>query len=383
MNLIFKTNLNGDELKPDFGCFSIIYIGIIIAAIMYPVLIMKEVTVIVKINSYGIYFVSFLLLFTIGVGFYSLGTSSFDFQYIKNTATETTRHLYLFGESPGVLAGVLSLGYFSHSFVLPVLKNNMHQENNKRDLFIGYILVMLTYLIVGIMGYIGFSGEYFKDSGEFKQNWFQFFPSDNPYITALRFVNVIQLLTILPVLFYIIRIQFFGTFFKKAYPGKMHVMIYSASLLLICLIVLFGFYDKVNNLMGFIGSSTSLALIYAIPLAVNVIYYRRKHPDNLDEMNRQSRASLIPDKDPEVVETEDMVQVDVDKKMRETIDYDQKDYYGISKKPYSKIKNILFYISQILLLLFGIFVFVLNFVQINFFSVEYSDPDENTITITP
>ena len=91
-------------------------------------------------------------------------TTSFDFQYIenKNEPDNKVRHLYLFGENPSMLAGALTMGYFSHSFVLSLMQNNEKQENNKRDLFYGYSLVCLTYTLIGLLGYIGFAGSEFN-----------------------------------------------------------------------------------------------------------------------------------------------------------------------------------------------------------------------------
>ncbi len=89
-------------------------------------------------------------------------TTSFDFEYKLNKNDSTSeRHLYLFGENPSMLAGALTMGYFSHSFVLSMMKSNEKQENNKRDLFYGYCLVCLTYTLIGLLGYIGFSGSSF------------------------------------------------------------------------------------------------------------------------------------------------------------------------------------------------------------------------------
>ncbi len=128
---------------------------------MFPLLVTKQVSFLIKLNSYGIYFVSVSILFVICNGIYSLSNTSFDFEYKLNTndapVTEP-RHLLLFGTNPLSMAGSLSLSYFSHTFALPMMKNNEKQQNNKRDLFLGYCLVFVTYLAISIMGYIGFSG---------------------------------------------------------------------------------------------------------------------------------------------------------------------------------------------------------------------------------
>jgi hypothetical protein len=72
------------------------------------------------------------------------------------TGGDTTRYIYMFNSSFNTLAGMLGIGYFLHTVSIPIVKNNRNQENNERDVTIGYILVMMTYIIVGVMGYFGF-----------------------------------------------------------------------------------------------------------------------------------------------------------------------------------------------------------------------------------
>ena len=56
---------------------------------------------------------------------------------------------------------MMCLGYYLHNCVIPILRNSKNPENNKRDMFLGYLLVFLSYSLVGIAGYIGFSGKQF------------------------------------------------------------------------------------------------------------------------------------------------------------------------------------------------------------------------------
>lgn len=69
----------------------------------------------------------------------------------------------MFNSDFSPLAGLLGIGYFLHTVSLPIIKNNANQNNNERDVFFGYVLVGLSYIFVGIMGSIGFSGVYFTD----------------------------------------------------------------------------------------------------------------------------------------------------------------------------------------------------------------------------
>lgn len=335
-------------------------------------------TILIKLNSFGIYFVSVLLIFVMSTGIYSLATTSFDFEYIKNIGQEGVRHLYLFGESPAVLAGTLSLGYFSHSFVLPLMKNNEKQENNKRDLFLGYLLVMLTYIIVGISGYIGFSGSYFTKP-TFEDNWFRFFKPELYWVIILRLINVIQLLSIFPILFYIVRIQFFGTFWHNNYPGKIHVLCFSSSLVVLCWFILYFLADKLGVMLSFIGAFTGLFLIYIIPCVVNVVYYKRKHPKNLKELQAANNTNDLSERLYPQTDVEDDSNTKKKKNQNEVkssnddVDKDIDDY-GISEKPPNKIKDVFFYISQGLLVVFGLFTLIIQFIPgLNMFGVKLRD----------
>lgn len=60
--------------------------------------------------------------------------------------------------------GILGGGFYFHNISLPVIKNNKHPENNVRDVFIGYLLVFLTYCFAGVLGYYGFVGSTFEMS---------------------------------------------------------------------------------------------------------------------------------------------------------------------------------------------------------------------------
>lgn len=84
----------------------------------------------------------------------------------------------------GPLSGMMCLGYYLHNCAIPILRNSKNPENNKRDMFIGYLLVFLSYSLVGIAGYIGFSGKQFKT--EIKQNSLQMFSPTDIIPTVIR-----------------------------------------------------------------------------------------------------------------------------------------------------------------------------------------------------
>jgi hypothetical protein len=154
---------------------------------------------------------------------------------------------------------------------------------------------------------------------------------------------------------YIVRIQFFGTFYKDNYPSKLHVTVFSTTILLVGLMVVYFCWDMLGKLMGIIGAGAGLFLIYFIPLIVNIVYYRIKHP-HLSKKNWPAINTI----DSETQQTEEFSEV-----LNSNIKF--------SKKPPNKLKDTFFYISQYVLMIFGTITLVLQFVPWNVFDVHF-DP---------
>ena len=72
------------------------------------------------------------------------------------------REIFIINTNFSPLAGVLCIGYFLHPVSVAIVRKNKVQENNERDLSMGFLLVFLTYLFIGIFGYFGFMGIYFS-----------------------------------------------------------------------------------------------------------------------------------------------------------------------------------------------------------------------------
>ena len=68
------------------------------------------------------------------------------------------RKIFLVNTNFTPLAGVLGIGYFLHPVSVPIVRNNLNQQHNERDLSWGYLLVFLSYVVIGLSGYFGFMG---------------------------------------------------------------------------------------------------------------------------------------------------------------------------------------------------------------------------------
>eukprot|EP01105_Mastigella_eilhardi_P016496 TRINITY_DN3775_c0_g1_i2.p1 TRINITY_DN3775_c0_g1~~TRINITY_DN3775_c0_g1_i2.p1 ORF type:complete len:354 (-),score=91.21 TRINITY_DN3775_c0_g1_i2:473-1432(-) len=107
--------------------------------IMLPLLNLRDFSVFVRINSVGILWVLYVIVFIII-------SSAMEIEPGQQYAIVETKCLYL--------AGILSLSFFAHNFVL-----NVTQKSNPRyalrDVTIGFCLSGVSYTIVGLIGYIG------------------------------------------------------------------------------------------------------------------------------------------------------------------------------------------------------------------------------------
>ena len=342
LNKIGLDNIDSEDLTPDFSRFSSIYLGIILCFILFPLAIKKDIGFIVFISSFGCYFISILIGYVLYTGIYSLINTEFKFDYIKNKDNANERYLYLFGENPGLLTGTLSMGYFCHTVIIPILKSNKKQEKNIRDLFLGYVFVGSVYILCGILGYIGFSGKNFKS--DFKDNWLMFFDSDNYLILVFRILNVVQLITAVPILFYIVRFQIFKFFYGNEYPSRKHVIFCGLCQLFLCLIIFYFCYNILAKLLSIFGACASLILVYTFPPIIKMMDYHLK----------KKKIYIDDDKNDKGEKNDENNNVG-DEYLKEKI----------------SCKDILFYFVHIVLILIGVLTVVLQFVPINFFNITF------------
>ena len=172
-----------------------------------------------------------------------------------------------------------------------------------------------------------------------------------------------QLSSIFPLIAYVIRIQFFGTFFKSNYPSFLHIFIFAIVAIITCFLVLILFIDNLAKFIGFIGAGTGLFLIYIIPLLVNAIYYKIRHPvSRLTSKLRNEEKENINE-----IITEDSNEISNENEG----EYFGSDFgLGVSEKKPNKFKDNFVYFFHGFLIIFGIFTLVLQFYQINFFEIE-------------
>jgi hypothetical protein len=183
-----------------------------------------------------------------------------------------------------------------------------------------------------------------------------FLAVNDPIAIILRILSIIQLWSVLPILVYCARIQLFGTFFGNDYPSRLHVFIFAIAFISGGMLIIYFFIKYLDLVLSYIGASAGFVLIFFIPLCVNMVYYKLKHPESLKDINPTESG-----------DTNQTISVLV------TTDNKQIAGPGLSTKPFNEIKNYLFYASQVCLILFGLFVFIVQFAPINFFGIHIKE----------
>jgi len=102
--------------------------------------------------------------------------------------------------------GLLGEGFYFHSISIPVVHNARYPEKNTRDIIIGYVLVLCTYIIVGCLGYYGFVGIKFQSLNPMgpagiDQNVLNMFNSSNIMGTFMRICTFFSLLSVTALFF--------------------------------------------------------------------------------------------------------------------------------------------------------------------------------------
>jgi len=161
--------------------------SVIIVFILFPISLLKNLTFLVKFNSFGIFFVLFLIIFiiyacveamvepfnfaTAGASLSTLAMSivsqtqqaapaptkdvlnySIEDDIIQKGDQVLVNHLTLFNSHFSHLLAILSLSFFIHNVIGPILKNQRSLTHTKRDTAIAFLIAALIYAVPGMLG---------------------------------------------------------------------------------------------------------------------------------------------------------------------------------------------------------------------------------------
>uniref|UniRef100_A0A915LFK5 Amino acid transporter transmembrane domain-containing protein n=1 Tax=Meloidogyne javanica TaxID=6303 RepID=A0A915LFK5_MELJA len=134
-----------------------------------------------------------------------------------------------------------------------------------RDLLIGYFLSAGCYIIISLFFFTTFPTYRNCISDNFLNN----FASGDMLSAIARVFLLFQMLTVLPLLMYLIRVQFSYVFAGTVYPGLFYVLLINGGILIIALFFAV-VYPHVGPIIRYVGSICGLVYMFILPCAVHL-----------------------------------------------------------------------------------------------------------------
>ena len=175
--------------------------------------------------------------------------------------------------------GIFMGGYQLHNMAIPIIRDSKDPSKNSRDVFIGYILAFVIYLSCGILGYLGFSGSYFKGK-PLTEDALNMFPQNNILTTLIRFFTFLHISTSMCLIFAMERSMIFLVLYKKVEMTSYKINMITNACILVPAFIFSVSYPHIGKLTGILASLLGLAVIYILPSMVHlkVKYLEWKNP---------------------------------------------------------------------------------------------------------
>ena len=97
---------------------------------LFGITAMKDLTIFVKINTFGVIFTVIIIVFIVGVGIFSMTDPAVSYELVTSNPNihkdgdEWVVELALFGSGYKYLMGILGGGFYLHNISLPIYQNS-------------------------------------------------------------------------------------------------------------------------------------------------------------------------------------------------------------------------------------------------------------------
>ena len=274
--------------------------------VVFPLTTLKNLTVLVRFNSLGIFFLMFNIFFMVYQGIDSAtsgpsgdggwqamisgkapsspstnhdlsgsGSSSFSTSGSAGGADVDGPwgNLWFKPATFGALAGMSMLAFFVHNAIHPIMRHS-NPKTRLCDLSIAYLIVGSLYCVVGFAGALvlpRFAPLCFPEiNSPICQNFLAMFDPNMVWAFMANTALFLQLFTVFPILMMIIRSEAFGLAGFRAYPGFTHVLVLNISLMVVTTSFAV-WYPRVGEVLRFVGAGGGLIIMFLIPCLIDSI----------------------------------------------------------------------------------------------------------------
>lgn len=268
----------------------------ILVLILGPIMCLRSVSIFLRFNIVGTLSVFFLL------GFAFFKAANWGFVHLNWEDPDSPHYVHLFRWNFPIYTGVLSLALFIHNCLTTLLRTQKEPANNGRDLAIAYTLVGVTYLLISTAIYISFP----LDKDCLLDNFLDNLESNDLYAFITRLFLLLQVVTLFPLLVYMLRVQVLSLFAPIETPqqqqqlnsqadslehrsqlhrepsfGLLRIVLLNC-LLLVCCILFATYYPQIGSVIRYCGSFSGLILVFSLPpvayLRARELLRRPVHP---------------------------------------------------------------------------------------------------------
>ena len=243
-----------------------------ILLVMFPIVNFKTLSLIVRINSFGVIAGGFMIFYTLYSAFYVKGV-------------KTLEHVPYYNNEFPSLAGLLMLSFFIHNCILTIMKNQKNPENNNRDLVIAFVLAGLSYCLIGGCVFLAYHNV------DIPQDFLNILDVHRLGAILARLSLFFQLSTVFPLVLMIIRIQVFGFLYNEQYPGIWHVL--GLNVVIMGAVTLTSiFYPNVGDILRYTGAVFGTLYVFILPVTIHL---RKMYLESMSTSNAElSDASKLP-----------------------------------------------------------------------------------------
>ncbi|KYM93691.1 PREDICTED: sodium-coupled neutral amino acid transporter 9-like [Cyphomyrmex costatus] len=231
-----------------------------LALLIFPLLNFNSTTFFTKFNSLGTVSVMYLIIFVV-IKSASWGINMDQVEWATSWVIRPTFP---------ALTGLLAMSFFIHNIVINIMQNNRNQEKNGRDLTIAYLLVTLTYIIVGVTFFMCFP----LPKSCIEDNLLNNFQKWDGLTIGARIVLLFQLITVYPLLAYVLRIQLLSWLWKKASNRGLVLFI---NLILVSICIIFAtFVPYIGTIVRYTGALSGLIYVFTFPNLLHLSILKRE-----------------------------------------------------------------------------------------------------------
>ncbi|XP_021950182.1 sodium-coupled neutral amino acid transporter 9 homolog isoform X1 [Folsomia candida] len=245
-------------------------VPLLLILILGPIICVRSPTFFSKFNSLGTLSIVYIMVFM----FVKLGKHGLN---ISLSDINSPSYIPLYKPNFPALGGLLGLSYFIHNCITTIMRNNRNQRNNKRDLGISFLFVALTYFLIGGLFYIIFP----LDKACIQDNFLNNFRSFDAWTFAARIFLFFQILTVYPLLVYILRVQLVYSITKQE-PTILQTL--GSNVVVVGICISFAIWlPQIGTIIRFTGAACGLVYSFFLPVALYLVWQR-----NLNSLSKKN-----------------------------------------------------------------------------------------------